>query len=313
MKKNKLVHNVLVAGCVLFLSVPVFSQSYWEVEGVGENKSEATKNAKEELSKRIYSKIELSEEYSDYCRGSSKDIGGVTESEEECIKKGTIESKISTLPISIRNMDEVTSRCDELGCTYLFRVNVGAWVDYLSIDIDKQHQLAQQYLSSQGSNWKDVVFTHKAHTLLKSNQQSLLVLSSLDHDVAKTLNEPQLVLERNVIKRIQNFSVSIRSASDMYSSQTKSILAKNVATTSEGDIIVYIKGNVRHGKKNNTYKAKQDLILQVFEAKSPNVVVSQSILSEIGESPISKELALDDAHRKITATLNENSIYTLLN
>ncbi|MFA0627765.1 hypothetical protein AB4589_08050 [Vibrio sp. 10N.222.49.A3] len=313
MNTNNIILKMLITCCFFFLLNPAFAQSYWEVEGVGANKSEATRNAKEELSKRIYSKIELSEEYRDYCRKSIRDIGGVTEIDEECTDVDIIESRISTLPISIRNMEEVTSRCDELGCTYLFRVNVGAWVDYLSIDIDKQHQLAQQYLSSQGSNWKDVVFTHKARTLLKSNKQSLLVLSSLDHDVAKTLNEPQLVLERNVIKRIQNFSVSIRSASDMYSSQTKSILARNVATTSEGDIIVYIKGNVRHGKKNNIYKAKQDLILQVFEAKSPNVVVSQNILSEIGESPISKELALDDAHKKITATLNENSIYTLLN
>ncbi|MEZ8802103.1 hypothetical protein AB6D78_13015 [Vibrio splendidus] len=310
---NNFISKLLIVVFLFILSNSAFSQSYWEIEGVGVNKSEATKDAKEELSKRVYSKIELSENYSDYCRKDISNIGGVTEKEEKCTAVDIIESSISTLPISIRNMEVVTSRCDKIGCTYLFRVNIDVWVEQLSSDIDKQHQLAQKYISSHDSDWKTYVFTNKAQALLRNSQQSLLVLSSLNNDVAKTFYKQQIVLERNTIDRVKNTSISIRSASDMYSSQAKSILTQNIGATSRGDIIVYIKGNVRLGKKNNTYLAKQDLILQVFEAKNPNVPVSQKILSEIGKSSTSKEQALDAAHAKLTAILKENSIYTLLN
>lgn len=314
MNTNNITLKLLITCCLFCLLNPAFAQSYWEVEGIGKNKSEATIDAKENLAFRVNSTVKASTFNSQVSQSTIETKNG-----EEIGTRGKVDSvfgatsEITSVPIRISNMEVITSQCDASGCNYLFRVNVDVWVEQLSIDIDKNHQLAQQYLTSQESDWKGAVFTNKAHTLLKSNKESLLVLSSLDHDVAKKFYGPQLILERNTIDRFKNISISIRSASDMYSSKTKSILARNVATTSQGDIIVYIKGNVRQGKKSNTYRAKQNLILQVFEAKNPNVVVSQNILSEIGESPISKELALDDAHRKITATLNENSIYTLLN
>ncbi|NOI89126.1 hypothetical protein F0235_01570 [Vibrio splendidus] len=314
MKTNNITFKLLITCCFFCLSNPVFAQSYWEVEGIGKNKSEATIDAKENLAFRVNSTVQASENTSMISETTTEIKNGELVGTHD--KYGQVistKSEITSVPISISNMEVMTSQCDVSGCNYLFRVDVDVWVDQLSIDIDKNHQIAQQYLTSQESDWKGAVFTNKAHTLLQSNRESLLVLSSLDHDVAKKFYEPQLVLERNVIKRIQNFSVSIRSASDMYSTQTKALLTQNIGATSQGDIIVYIKGNVRQGKKNNTYIAKQDLILQVFEARNPNVAVSQKVLSEIGKSSTSKEKALDAAHTKITKILNKNSIYTLLN
>ncbi|MEZ9515842.1 hypothetical protein AB4359_03275 [Vibrio splendidus] len=311
---NNLIFKLLFTGCLLFLSTLTFAQSYWEVEGFGKNKSEATINAKESLAFRVNSTVQVSESSSQLYQSTTEIKNGEeigTRSQLDNVI-GTI-SEITSVPISISNMEVMTSQCDGSGCNYLFRVDVDVWADQLSNDIYKQHQLVQSYISSQEIDWKNFVFTNKAQAMLKSSQQSILVLSSLNNDIAKKFHEQQLLLERNTIERVQNISISIRSASDMYSSQTKAILTKNVGATSQGDIIVYIKGNVRQGKKNNTYIAKQDLILQVFEAKNPNVAVSQKILSEIGKSSTSKEQALDAAHAKITAILKQNSIYTLLN
>ncbi|WP_135454609.1 hypothetical protein [Vibrio echinoideorum] len=314
MNTNNSTLKLLITCCLFFLSNPAFAQSYWEVKGIGENESEATIDAKENLAFRVNSTVKASTFNSQVFQSTIETKNG-----EEIGTRGKVDSafgttsEITSVPISISNMEVMTSQCDASGCNYLFRVNVDVWVDQLSIDINKNHQLAQQYLTSQESDWKGAVFTNKAHTLLKSNRESLLVLSSLDHDVAKKFYGPQLILERNTIDRFQNISISIRSASDMYSSKTKALLTQNIGATSQGDIIVYIKGNVRQGKKNNTYIAKQDLILQVFEARNPNVAVSQKILSEVGKSSISKEQALDAAHTEITKILNKNSIYTLLN
>lgn len=314
MNINNLLVKLLLASCLFGLSTSVFAQSYWEVEGFGANKSEATKNAKENLAFRVNSNVQAFENTSQEFRLKEeyKD-GELIGSDGQLNQTTDITSKITSAPISIKNMEVVTSKCDDSGCTYLFRVNVDVWIEQLSIDIRKQHKLAQQYMSSKGNDWKSAVFTNKAKNLLKSSQQSLLVLSSINNGVAKRFHEQQIVLERNTIERLQNISISIRSASDSYSSKTKAKLARNLATTSQGDIIVYIKGNVRQGKKNNTYIARQDLILKVFEAKNPNVAVSQKVLSEIGKSSSSKKLALDAAHTKITEILNNNSIYTLLN
>ncbi|WP_239928871.1 hypothetical protein [Photobacterium sanguinicancri] len=291
----------LVIACLVSISVPVLAQPYLYIEGYGKTESQAATDAKQQLALRIYSTVDVSEKNRQVKNNSDVD------------SYYSLESNITTLPISVQNMEAMKSQCDDFGCNYQFRVNKDIWVDQLSRDINKQHQLVQQYITYQNNDWKSAVFTNKAQTLLSNSHQSILVLSSLNNDVAETFNEQQIVLERNTIDRVQNISISIRSASDMYSSQLKALLTQKIGAASQGDIIIYVKGNVRKGRQNNTFIAKQDLILQVFEARNPNVVVSQKILSEIGQSSTSKEQALDAAHTKITAQLNKNSIYTLLN
>lgn len=291
----------LVFACLVSISVPVLAQPYLYIEGYGKTESQAATDAKQQLALRIYSTVDVSEKNRQVKNNSDVD------------SYYSLESNITTLPISVQNMESMKSQCDDFGCNYQFRVNKDIWVDQLSRDINKQHQLVQQYITNQNNDWKSAVFTNKAQSLLNKSHHSILVLSSLNNDAAKIFHKQQIALERNTIDRVQNISISIRSASDMYSSQTKALLTQKIGATSQGDIIIYIKGNVRKGRQNNTYIAKQDLILQVFEARNPNVVVSQKILSEIGQSSTSKEQALDAAHTKITATLNNNSIYTLLN
>ncbi|WP_117235356.1 hypothetical protein [Vibrio maerlii] len=314
MRKVNAIFKLLIVTCLFNISCSVLAEPYLYIEGYGKNQSQAERDAKEKLALRMSSTVQVSESSSQTYRETTKIRNG-EERESDAQLHNTLDttSTITSAPINITNMEVVKSDCNGSECYFEFRVNKERWAEQLSRDINQQHRRAQQYTLNQGRDWKSTLSFSEAENLLKKTQQSILVLSSINNDVARAFHDQQVVLESKTIERVKSINISIRSASDMYSQEVNSLLSEKVRATSQGDIIVYIKGHARKGRKNNKYMAEQKLILQVFEARNTNVAVGQKVLSEIGESAISKEEALISAQDKITKILNENSIYTLFN
>ncbi|WP_210447408.1 hypothetical protein [Vibrio crassostreae] len=312
MKKSNFKLKPLIISCLLSVSYSSFAAPYLYIDGYGENQQQAEKDAKEKLAFQMFSTVEVEETASNKYKTRTEFTNG--EKQESGSHDVTMDttSKISSIPINISNMELVKSSCDGFECKFEFRIHKDTWSDQLSRDIEQKHQLAKQYTIKQGDDWKSAVSFAEAERLLNKSHQSILVLTSLDNSAARLFHQQQIVLERKTVERIQNIDITIRTASDDYSKQLSALLADKVGFTSQGDIIVYIKGNVRKGRRNNKYIAKQELILKVFEEKNPNVAVSQKILSETGEAS-SKEKALEIAQDKITKIVSENSIYTLFN
>jgi hypothetical protein len=282
------------------MSSVVNAESYLYIDGYGETEQQAAIDAKQQLALRIYSKVDVKEK-----NIQSKVNGDINTSYE-------LQSKITTLPIEIKNMEINSVTCEYSSCQYQFKINRVKWIASLKREVVESHVIVSDYLSTAGLQWRDLKRFETIKKILLKSEHSLIILSSLSADELVLQEDKQATLLRLTTQYENKFQVSFRSSSDRFSSEVKSLLSASKAASSTGNITVYIKANMQKGKQGNHYVAKQTVVLQIFEANNLGVVVAQKQLSEMARSPNSIDSALEKARQKIIKTLKTHSIYSLL-
>lgn len=282
------------------MSSAVNAESYLYIDGYGETEQQAAIDAKQQLALRIYSKVDVKEK-----NIQSKVNGDINTSYE-------LQSKITTLPIEIQNMEINSVTCEYSSCQYQFKINRTKWIASLKREVVESHYIVSDYLSAAGLQWRDLKRFETIKTILLKSEQSLIILSSLSADELVLQEDKQATLLRLTTQYENKIQISFRSSSDRFSSEVKSLLSASKAASSTGNITVYIKANMQKGKQGNHYVAKQTVVLQIFEANNLGVVVAQKQLSEMARSPNSIDSALKKARQKIIKTLKTHSIYSLL-
>ncbi|EAS41180.1 hypothetical protein C9J48_00575 [Photobacterium profundum] len=282
------------------MSNVVNAEPYLYIDGYGETEQQATIDAKQQLALRIYSKVEVKEK-----NIQSKVNGDINTSYE-------LQSEITTLPIEIQYMEISHVTCEYFTCQYQFKIDTNKWFASLKRDVAEYHNIASDYLSIAGQQWRDLKQLDTIKSNLLNSEQSLIILSSLGASDLFLLENKQSRLLRRATQYENQFQISFRSASDRFSSEVKTLLSASKAASSSGNITVYIKASMQKGKQGNHFVAKQTVVLQIFEANNLGVVVAQKQLSEMASSPNSIDSALKKARQKIIKILKTHSIYSLL-
>jgi len=278
----------------------VNAESYLFIDGYGETEQQAAIDAKQQLALRIYSKVDVKE-----MNTQSKVNGDIHTTFE-------LQSKITTLPIEIQNMEINGVTCEHSTCQYQFKIDKNKWIDFLKRSVAEDHVIVSDYLSVAGLQWRDLKRLEIIKSDMLKSEQSLIILSSLGANDIAWLEDKQSRLLRRATQYENQFQISFRSSSDRFSSEVKTLLSASKAASSTGNITVYIKANMQKGKQGNHFVAKQTVLLQIFEANNLGVVVAQKQLSEMARSPNSIDSALKKARQKIIKTLKTHSIYSLL-
>ena len=285
---------------LLGISHVVVAEPYLTLQGYGNSQHQAEIDAKQQLALRIYSKVDVSEE----TRQSKVD--GKVYSQYE------MRSTITSLPIEVQYMEMVSANCDASPCLYQFKIDKTKWIASLKQDVAEYHDIISDYLTVVGKQWRDIKRLEKIQADLLKSEQALIILSSLDAGDIDLYQDKQSRLIRRVARYESGVSIAFRGAADRFSSEVKAALTASRVASAQGDITVYIKTATKKGKQGNQFVAKQTLILQIFEANNPGVVVAQKQLSAIAKSSTSADSAIDMARQNIIKTVTTHSIYSLL-
>lgn len=277
-----------------------YADTYLTIEGYGKTEQQAAKDAKQQLALSLYSNIEVEEE----TRQVSK--GGKVISEYE------MRSVIRSLPIDVPHLEMVSENCETSTCRYQFRVNKTRWITSLKQDVAEHHDIISDYLPLSGKQWRDVKRLGNIRSDLISSEQALIILSSLEADEIALPQDKQSRLIRHVARYENGVQISYRASNDRFAAQMKAALTEASLASAHGDITVYLKGVEQKGKRGKQFVAKQTLIIQIFEASNPGVVVAQNQLSTMGTSSTSSDSALEMARQQIIKKVQTQSIYSLL-
>ncbi|MGF1688940.1 hypothetical protein L4C36_20040 [Photobacterium japonica] len=282
------------------ISGVVVAEPYLTLQGYGDTQHQAEMDAKQQLALRIYSKVDVSEE-----TRQSKVDGNVSSHYE-------MRSTITSLPIEVQYMETVSVNCDASPCLYQFQIDKTKWIASLKQDVAEYHDIISDYLTVVGKQWRDIKRLEKIQADLLKSEQALIILSSLDADDIALFQDKQSRLTRRVARYESGVSIAFRGAADSFASEMKAALTASRVASAQGDITVYIKTLTKKGKQANQFVAKQTVLLQIFEANNPSVVVAQKQLSAIGKSLTSSDSALEEARQQIIKTVKTHSIYSLL-